>query len=233
MIFKKIFLLCILPFISFAGEIYIDFDNHVYRADNIHSFESAKVRNPAAMLLVSSKRDIFLESVNSSVKNKSFVKSPSILYAGQKIELENDENQVTGRIIHAGKYFIQCDLAVKRGDSGKLVCTADKKTLGLVSYCTNKYTFVVRIDNLSNDEFEKISPQQLQCDQKIFAAQKEYEYQLIDGLKKCQTPRSFKLFLQNNPPPAIKYTRWHSTYLKNKFIESENVVRKIFECSSI
>lgn len=222
----KILLLLLICSTCHGKDIFIRIDKQIFRICNIHMFDMAKLHSKQEKLYVSKYRDLFLEPVKYTVKSVIDGKTPSNLHIGAKIELKSDGKILTGKIINLNEYFIQSDIPVMRGDSGKSV-TADAKVIGLISYSKNKTSFIVRIDTLSPDEFEKITPYQLLKDWKLFNDQKEYEYAFIDGLKNCTSRREMKRFLKNNLLSERTNHKWHSSYLEAKFRESAENIRNL------
>ena len=228
----KILLCLLFAFVCYADDLFIQFDGNICRTGNLHAFDLKKVENRNTPLLISAHRDLFLEPVKSSVKSSVIftypVNRPSFLRCGQKIDFKNDGIKMSGNIIAINKYFIQSDIIVKRGDSGKIVSESNGTPIGLVSYHNNKNrTFIVRIDNLDSSEFEKISPLQLHADWQIFNTSKEYEYLLFDTLKKSSSISEIKQVLSSHPPPHEKFHQWHSSYLRSKYYESQQNIKKI------
>lgn len=228
----KILLIFLICNICCGEEIFVRMDKNIYRIANTHSFELSNIYPTTGKILVSKYRDLFLEPVKFSVKSPIPSNFPSNLHVGQEIKLKSDGKFLTAKINSFDKYFIVSDLKIKRGDSGKIVFDSKNIPIGLVSHYKKSQTFIVRIDNLSKDEFETLTPSELHADHQIFNKQKEYEYLLLDGLKKSSSHTEMKRFLNNNLRLKKEYTNWHSTYLKKMYNESQKNISAIINAFS-
>lgn len=230
MMILKILLLFFVCCICCGNELLLEFNGNVYQTGNTHAFDLSKFSKMPENLLISTRRDLFLASVKSTVKSTvnffSPSKNPSNLQINDKITLKSDGNFLTGSILKIGKYFIETNLHVKRGDSGKTVFDGKNMPIGLIShYKKDNRAVIVRIDNLSKNEFEKITPAQLQTDLQFFNEQKEYEYYLLECLKKSSSSDQFKKMLKQHKMPPY-HSKWHSAYLQHEYMKSRNICKK-------
>lgn len=231
--FFRLFLLFFVVFACCGEELTFEFDGKFYRIGNTHLFGQQKNFREDDLLPVSKVRDLFL----SSVKNPSDCifdgKTPSNLSVGSKIKLKSDGKNLTGKITAFDKYYLQTDIPFARGDSGKIVYDMSDKPVGLVSHYIvqngRTLNLIVRIDNLQKSEFETIKSSALLRDWRVFNDFKEYEYRIIQGVKKCSSAKEIRKFLLSQMILRKEYIGWQSTYLKNETDKSRKTVRNIYE----
>ena len=231
--FFRFFILLILVFTCCADELTVVFDEKFYHVGNTHLFGQQKNCKSDELLLTSKVRDLFLSSVKSPSNCVFDGKNPSNLSVGSKIKLKSDGKNLTGKITAIDKYYLQSDISFNRGDSGKIVSDMSEKPVGLVSHYVvengRKINFIVRIDNLQKSEFETIKSSALLRDWRVFNDFKEYEYRIIQGVKKCSSAKEIRKFLLSQMILRKEYIGWQSTYLKNETDKSRKTVRNIYE----
>ena len=231
--FFRLFLLLMIVFTCCADEMTVVFDGKFYRVGNLHAFGDTEWCRSADCFMVSRERDLFLVSVKSPSNCVFDGKNPSNLSVGSKIKLKSDGKNLTGKITAIDKYYLQSDISFNRGDSGKIVSDMSEKPVGLVSHYVvengRKINFIVRFDNLEKSEFEKIKTAQLLQDWRVFNDLKEYEYRIIQGVKKCSSAEEMRKFLHSQMTLRKEYAGWKSTYLKNETDKSEKIIKDIYE----
>lgn len=228
-----LFLLLSCAFHVFGADLHIRFAGQIFRVLPTHLYGAEKCAESCMILSVSALRDLTLIPVKNPSNPVFEAENPSNLSVKTKIKLKIDGKVLTGKITAVDEYYYETDILFVRGYSGKIVCDMTDRPVGIVSHFISsegvRKNRVVRIDNLSIFEFEKIKSSDLLKDRRVFSSIKEHEYKLVDGLKKCADADEARNFLLRNAIKRKQYIGWKSTYLKIETIKSQINTQKLYK----